>query len=269
VTVPLELGLTGKRAVVVGAGFGIGRDTSLSLAAAGASVVCADVDGDRAQQVVSEITAAGGQAAPFVGDMTERAAVEGLRDASLATFGGADVVVDIIGLAWNLGIVEMTDELWDRNFRFNLWHNYLVTQVFARQMIAQGSGGSIVHTVSATGFLPHIGSVAYSAAKAGLISLIQSSAVELAPHSIRVNGVAPGVIDTPRRRNEFTETSIANSLRNVPMRRFGTTQEIVNTAVFLSSGLASYTTGQIYLVDGGAMAVGPFPSALPAPDADR
>ncbi|WP_432842259.1 SDR family NAD(P)-dependent oxidoreductase [Dactylosporangium sp. CA-092794] len=260
---PLDFGLAGKRAVVVGAGFGIGRDTSLTLAAGGASVMCVDIDPARAEDIKSEILTGAGKAEAFAGDMTDRAAVEALRDATTASFGGADIVVDIIGVAWNLGILEMTDDIWDRNFRMNLGHNYLVTQVFARQMRDQGTGGSIVHIVSATGFLPHVGSVAYSAAKAGLISLIQASAVELAPYSIRVNGVAPGVVDTPRRRAEFTETSVANSLRNVPMRRFGTTQEIADTAVFLSSSLATYITGQVYLVDGGAMAVGPFPSALP------
>ncbi|WP_236794765.1 SDR family NAD(P)-dependent oxidoreductase [Amycolatopsis sp. GM8] len=259
----LDYGLAGKHAVVVGAGLGIGRDCAMTLASAGAAVMCVDIDEQRAAEVARAVTESGGKAASFVGDVTVRANVEALRDETDSVFGGADVVIDIVGLAFNFGILEISDEDWDRNFRLNLVQNFLVTQVFARYLREREIAGSIVHIGSATGFLPHIGSVAYSAAKAGLNSLIQSSAVELAPYSIRVNGVAPGVVDTPRRRAEFTDASVTASLKNVPMRRFATTQEIANTAVFLSSGLASYISGQIYLVDGGAMAVGPFPSALP------
>ncbi|WP_344418096.1 SDR family NAD(P)-dependent oxidoreductase [Pseudonocardia ailaonensis] len=257
--------MTGKRAVVVGAGLGIGRDTALSLAEAGASVMCVDLVAERAEKVAGEVHEIGSTAATFVGDVTDRVAVESLGAETVSALGGVDIVVDIVGLAYNVGVLEAADRSWDANFRLNLYHNFLVTQVFARQMVKAGNGGSIVHIGSATGFLPHIGSLPYSAAKAALISMIQSSAVELAPHSIRVNGVAPGVIDTPRRNREFTETSVAASLRNVPMQRFGTTQEIANVAVFLSSSLASYVSGQVYLVDGGAMAVGPFPSALGNP----
>lgn len=261
----LNFGLSGKRAVVVGAGLGIGRDTALSLAEVGASVMCVDVDAARAEKVAAEIGESGGRAATFVGDVTDRDVVEALGAETTSALTGVDVVIDIVGLAYNVGVLEAADHTWDANLRLNLFHNFLVTQTFARQMVEAGTGGAFVHIGSATGFLPHVGSTPYSAAKAGLISLVQSSAVELAPHGIRVNGVAPGVIDTPRRHQQFTADSIVASLRNVPMKRFGTTQEIANVAVFLASDLASYVSGQMYLVDGGAMAVGPFPSALDRP----
>ena len=266
IDVTLSFGLAGKRAVVVGGGLGIGRDTALCLGAAGATVVCVDIDAGRAANVRDEIVNAGGRASSFDGDVTTRHVVEKLCDDVANRFGGADIVIDIVGVASNLGILDMTDDVWDENFRLNLRHNFLVTQVFARHMRDTNIAGSIVHIASAVGFVPHTGSVAYSAAKAGLISLIQSSAVELAPHSIRVNGVAPGVIDTPRRRPTFSPNASSASLEKVPMKRYGSTHEIANVAVFLASDLASYITGQTYLVDGGAMSTGPFPSALPRPE---
>jgi len=253
-------GLTDKRAVVIGAGQGIGRQSALALASAGASVVCADIRAERGKEVVKEIVDRGGCAVPFSGDMTKRIAVQQLQEASVAALGGVDVVVDIIGQALPGGLLDMSDETWNASFKINLLHNFLVTQIFGVYMRDAQIQGSFVHMGSAAGYVPSRGYPAYSAAKAALRSLIHSSSVELAPHAIRINGIAPGAIDTPRLRTDPNGTTAPDPrrVRNIPLGRLGSTQDVANLVVFLASDLASYVTGQTYLVDGGVLSMSPF-----------
>lgn len=267
----MEIELRGKRTVVAGAGQGIGEAIALALAASGAQVVCADIDAGRAERVVAEIKSSGGTSYAHAADLTVGTHVDELRTAALDLLGGVDIVIDIIGQAMVTSILGADEELWDRNLAVNLRHNYLMTRAFASVMIEQSVRGAFVHVASISGIVGHAGNSPYSAAKAGLITLIKSAAVELAPYGIRVNGVAPGSIDTPRLRQRYPDGHQARLAQAVPLGRRGTVAEIANVAVFLASDLASYVTAQTLIVDGGATAVFPFPlvgasGPLPAGD---
>lgn len=254
----LDFGLTGRRAVVAGAGEGMGRACALTLAAAGCSVVCADLDQERAAKVASEIIAAGGKAAPFAGDVTQRSTVEALRDAAIAELGGVDVVVDIIGQSIWGGLFATSDERWERNYQMNLQHGFLITKVFAEYLRDERIDGRFVHMASVGGMAGYANNIGYGAFKAGLISLIRATSVELARFGIRINGVAPGTIETPR--TKFTDEAFKQKvLDSVPLHRQGSVQDIANLVLFLASDLSSYITGQTIVIDGGSMGLLPFP----------
>jgi NAD(P)-dependent dehydrogenase (short-subunit alcohol dehydrogenase family) len=253
----IDFALRGSRVVVAGAGEGMGRATALTLAAAGARVMCADITRERVEKVVAEIAATGGVAHAFDGDLCDRATVEALVASAVSTLGGIDVSVDVIGQQTLAPLLEVSDEVWERNARMNLRHAVLLGQVAGRQMVDQGEGGSLVFVASVSGITGHPGNVAYSAAKAGLMAMIRSSGVELAPLGVRVNGVAPGWIDTPRIRATMGDDVLARRGSVVPMGRLGSVQDIADAATFLASPRSKYITGQTLVVDGGAM--GQFP----------
>jgi NAD(P)-dependent dehydrogenase (short-subunit alcohol dehydrogenase family) len=249
----IDLGLTGKRAVVSGAGYiperaGHGRFTALNLAEAGATVACIDIDSDRAKGIVAEIEAAGGSAFPVVADMTVRAEVQRAIDEVVGELGGIDVGVDIIGGAtWDYA-QDFDDTDWNWTITNNLTHVLYLFQTIGKQIIKQGTGGSLVALASVDGIAPAHLHAPYGAAKAGVISLAKTFSYEYGPHGIRVNAVAPGNVgsgneDLPE--DEFG-ADVCNSL--APPRA----HDIANAALFLSSKLAERITGQTLIVDGGA-----------------
>lgn len=255
----IDLGLEGKRALVSGAGFrperaGHGRATALRLAAAGAVVACVDIDEGRAKDVAAEITAAGGSAFPVVADMTDDAQVRGALDHAVATMGGLDICVDIIGLATWGRLEEFSDEDWFGGLKQNLTHVFFLYRAAARLMIRQGTGGSLAAITSVDGLGPSTGHLAYGAAKAGLISLTKTLSEELGPHGIRVNAVAPG--------------NVGGNVWDAPDVPFGSNPvnplapprpvDIGNALLFLSSELAARITGQTIVVDGGATTRSPW-----------
>jgi NAD(P)-dependent dehydrogenase (short-subunit alcohol dehydrogenase family) len=255
----IDLGLSGKRAVVSGAGFiasraGHGRSSALSLARAGATVVCIDIDKERALAIVAEIEAAGGQAYPIVADMTERDQVERAMDLAVEAVGGVDVCVDIIGKAAFHRVEDISDEAWHWTMKNNLTHVLHLFQAAARQMIRQGAGGALVAIASVDGIGASGYHAAYGTAKAGVISLTRTFADELGRYGIRANVVAPGNVgggnwDEPDA--EFGSDPI-NPL--APPRG----RDIGNAVLFLSSALASRITGQTLIVDGGATIRSPW-----------
>jgi len=248
----IDLGLTAKRALVSGAGYiperaGHGRITALKLAEAGASVACIDIDAGRAQGIVAEIAAAGGQAVAVVADMTDRAEVRRALDEVVEALGGIDVCVDIIGGArWDT-VEDFTDADWQWTIHNNLTQVFYLFQEVGRRMIAQGTGGSIVAIASVDGIAAAAYHVAYGAAKAGVISLTRTFADELGRYGIRVNAVAPGNVgsgneDQPEGRYAVDSTNPLAAPR---------ARDIGNAALFLSSDLAARITGQTLIVDGG------------------
>jgi NAD(P)-dependent dehydrogenase (short-subunit alcohol dehydrogenase family) len=237
----------GRTFVVVGAGQGMGRQSCHALAQAGASrVVCVDIDSERAGDVAAEI----GCGVAWAGDGTSRPEVRRLASDLAGALGTVDGLIDIVGLAYWSDVLNVDDELWDRQFDICLRHAFLLTQEVGRLMVDQGSG-SFVFIASVSGLSGAPRHAAYGAAKAGLMSWVRSVAVELGPHGIRANAIAPGGIVTPRGRAMMGDDRIEAMGNDSPLRRMGETSEIAGVALFLSSPLSSYITGQTLVVDGG------------------
>lgn len=250
----IDLGLEGKRAIVSGAGYiperaGHGRFTALQLAAAGAIVACVDIDEGRAHGIVGEIEAAGGKAFPVVADMRVLAEVERAIDEAVRGLGGAvDVCVDIVGKATWDKAEEFGERVWDATIRENLSQVFYLFQVVGRQMVRQGSGGSMVALASVDGIAAARYHAPYGAAKAGVISLAKTFADELGRYGIRVNAVAPGNVGSGNEDQPPGEYAV-NGVNPLAAPR---AHDIANAVLFLSSALAARITGQTLVVDGGA-----------------
>ena len=250
----IDLGLSGKRAVVSGAGYipgraGHGRASTLRLAEAGATVACIDFDEGRAEAIVSEVEAAGGKAFPVIADMTDRQQVERALDEAASLLGGIDVCVDIIGKALWEKAEDFSDEDWVWTIENNLTQVFYLFRATARHMIRQGTGGSIVALASVDGIAAAGFHSAYGAAKAGVISLVRTFADEMGRHGIRVNAVAPGNVGSGN--EDQPEGQWAVSAINPLAAPRG--RDIGNAVLFLSSDLAARITGQTLIVDGGAI----------------
>lgn len=249
----IDLGLSRKGAVVSGAGYvpqraGHGRSCALKLAEAGATVACIDIDRDRAEGIAAEIEENGGTALPIVADMTVPADVERAVNEAAAGLGSIDVCVDIIGGArWDKA-ESFSDEDWQWTMLNNVTQVFYLFQVVGRQMITQGTGGSIVALASVDGIAAAAMHAPYGAAKAGVISLAKSFAQELGRYGIRVNTVAPGNVGAGNEgwpEGRWAVDSV-NPLAPPPTRDIG------NAVLFLCSALAERITGQTLVVDGGA-----------------
>jgi NAD(P)-dependent dehydrogenase (short-subunit alcohol dehydrogenase family) len=247
------LHLHGRRFLVIGAGQGIGRQTSHALAQLGARVACADVDPDRAADVATEVD---GHA--MVGDVTRRPDVERIVNDAAHLLGGLDGIVDIVGMAHFASLLDLTDDEWDWHFDVVLRHAYLALQIGGRALVAAG-GGVMAFVASASGITSAPRHAAYGAAKAALMSLVRTGAVELGPSGVRVNAVAPGVVWTPRISVQLGDKGRARNEANAPLRRVALPADIAGALLFLCSDLAAYVSGQVIVVDGGVGAKFPYP----------
>jgi 3-oxoacyl-[acyl-carrier protein] reductase len=249
----IDLGLEGKRIAVSGAGYfpgraGHGRRSSLTLAAAGATIACIDIDEGRAAGIVEEITSAGGKAFPVIADMTDRAQAERALDEASGTLGGLDGSVSIIGQAtWDRAEL-CSDEDWEWTMRQNLTHVFYLFQGVGRRLIEQGTGGTMVAIASVDGTVAAAHHAPYGAAKAGVISLVKTFADELGKYGVRVNAVAPGNVGFGNDDQPENEWPV-NGINPLAAPR---AQDIANAVLFLSSSLSARITGQTLIVDGGA-----------------
>ncbi len=258
----LDLGLRGKRALLAGAGQGMGRACALGLAEAGARIVCLDVDEAAALVVAEQVHAQGGECHARAVDVRSRAAVNSAVADAAETLGGIDVVIDIIGENWWNWVLDLTDDDWADSFDLVLRHFFYLVQAAAPRMIAQGTGGAFVSVSSISGFFAAPRHAAYGAAKAGMNAFIKTACVELGADGIRLNAVAPGSIRTPRVIAMLGDSGMSRSQDHIPMGRMGEPEDIARVALFLASDLAGYVTGQTILCDGGAAAQ--FPLSLPS-----
>lgn len=237
-----------KIAIVTGAAHGIGAAIARRLACEGASVLVADREAQAAQAVVEDIIAGGGSAAAHAVDVRERAQVDTMVAAAVERWGRLDIQVSNAGITDREPFLTMTDALWERVLQTNLFGTFYCGQAVARQMIAQGAGGRIVHVASNSGLFGGRGRAAYGASKAGIINLTQTMAIELAEHAILVNAVAPG---PTRTRITKTDVPPPSALARMPLARFGRPEEIAAVAAFLASDECSFTTGHVLEADGG------------------
>jgi 3-oxoacyl-[acyl-carrier protein] reductase len=255
-------GLTGKKALIIGGGQGMGESTARWLARAGCDVALVDLLAERADRVGQEVAAIGRQAFTIVGDVLDDSQISRIVTEAEAKLGGLDVMVSIVGAATWGSLLETTATAWDQQMQLNLRYFFLTAREVAQSMVRRGQGGAIVGIASVDGQRASPMHGAYGAAKAGLINLVQTMAIEWAPHRIRVNAIAPGHIVTPRLYDTPQRTEMyAASL--LPMRRRGTTDDIGKAALFLTSDLADYITGTTLDVDGGLLAANMFSGGLP------
>ena len=246
--------LAGKVAAITGGALGIGRATALLFAAEGATVAVGDVHNPAADTVVEEITTRGGRAIAVGVDVGEASQVQAFVDRVVAEYGRLDVMFSNAGIAHSAPFLDHPEAQWHRVLRVNLTGVFLCGQIAARQMMKQGSG-RIIATASINGFRGVENLVGYNVAKAGVIELTKTMAVELAQHGITVNAIAPAQIDT-RLTQRFSDDARQRRTERIPMGRFGDVDEVARAALFLASDDASYITGHTLAVDGGYLAGG-------------
>lgn len=245
------LGLAGKVCVVTGSGSGIGEETAKRFALAGARVAVLDRDRASAERVATEIQAAGGRALALAADVSDEQEIRQAAEQVERVLGLCNVLVNNAGVQFPEPLLRMDLAQWKRALDVNLTGALVCSQAFAPHMV-QGGGGSIVHVGSVTGTHPRADGGAYSTSKAGVAMLARQLAVELGPHGIRSNTVAPGYIKTPLSARNYADPTIAVARqRMVPLGRIGSTQEVADLILFLASDRASYLTGQTVGADGG------------------
>jgi 3-oxoacyl-[acyl-carrier protein] reductase len=246
--------LEGRVAAITGGGLGIGRATGLLFAAEGAAVALGDLEIGAAQTVSREIGALGGRAIAVGVDVGEAGEVQAFVDRVVAEFGRLDVMFANAGIAHAAPFLDHPEGQWHRVLRVNLTGVFLCCQAAARQMVKQG-GGRIITTASINGFRGVENLVGYNVAKAGVVELTRTMAVELAQHHITVNAIAPAQIDTRLTRGLSPEAR-QRRVERIPLGRFGEPHEVARAALFLASDDASYVTGHTLAVDGGYLAGG-------------
>ena len=256
------LGLSGRKALVVGGASGIGRATSLLLARAGADVVVGDIIPENAAKVAAEAGALGVYAGSVGGDVTvEVEAVQAVQQAIELHGGQLDILVNIVGFAGWKSLFEIDDETWQLDISRNLTQHLYVSRAAARHMIDSGTGGRLALVASVSGIYGAPNHGAYGAAKAGLMDLVRTMSQEWGMHGIRVNAVAPDCIGTPRVRATYESQGIdlVDQAREqgIPLGRFGEPDEIAGALAYLVSDLSTFVTGQTLIVDGGTHAAFP------------
>ena len=248
-----RFGLGGKVAVVTGAGKGIGRAVSETLAAAGAAVAVQDLVAADAERVAAGIRERGGRAIAVAGDAASETAIDDLITRTGAELGGLDVLVNNAGIYPFTDFLDIPTAQWDQVVALNLRGTFLATQRAGRVMAQGRRGGRIVNIASVQAMRPTAPGVAhYNVSKAGVVMLTKSAALELAPHGIAVNAVAPGIIDTPGTHPMIAKASFGDPKTRVPFTgRWGVPEDVANVVLFLASPAASYVSGETIIVDGG------------------
>jgi 3-oxoacyl-[acyl-carrier protein] reductase len=253
---PENVLLNGKVAVVTGGGAGIGRGIAQTFTAFGARVAILERAPGRGARVAAELEAKGGEALGLEVDVRDGDAVERAMAQSVDRFGAIDILVNNAGGVFAAPFLETREKGWDALHRANLKHIYHCTQSASRRMIEQGRGGSIINVVSIEGVRAAPLYATYAAAKAGAISFTKTLALELAPHGIRVNALAPDICLTEGLRELMDEKSLERAKLTVPLGRLGQPEDLGGAAVFLASDMSRYLTGETLHVDGGTHAAG-------------
>ncbi|HEX3822755.1 MAG TPA: 3-oxoacyl-[acyl-carrier-protein] reductase [Candidatus Sulfotelmatobacter sp.] len=245
------MSLSGKVAFVTGASQGIGRACAVKLAKEGAAVAVAARNHEKLNELVAEITSAGGKAAPVALDVAEEEQVKTAIKAAIAQFGKIDILVNNAGITRDQLVMRMKRADWDSVLQTNLTAAYLCIQAVISSMLKQ-RWGRIINITSVFGQMGQAGQANYSASKAGLIGLTMAIAREVGSRSITCNAVAPGFIETAMTAvlsDEFKQTAV----KQIPLGRVGTSDDVANAVAFFASEEASYITGHVLSVNGGML----------------
>ena len=246
--------LTGQRAIVTGASRGLGRHFALTLARAGAQVALVARGIDRLEEAVKEIEGFGGCAAAIQVDVTDGESVRACIETAENALGPIDILVNNAGIAVTKPLLEHAEEDWDSVLDTNLKGVWLMGQEVARRMVHHGQGGSIINITSVLGERGISQLPGYCASKGGIINLTRAMAVELAPHGIRVNTIAPGYIETDMNRHFFATPAGQRLIKRIPQRRLGQVGDLDGVLLLLASNASQYITGSVITIDGGQSA---------------
>ena len=251
--------LQNKTAIVTGGAMGIGYGVAYRLAEAGANVVIADINEEIGNKAVQELNANGWKAAFVKTDVSDEKNVQATIDFAIKTFGGIDILVNNAGIYPIIPVMQMTPADFEKILAVNLKSVFLFTKAVSETMIKQGRGGKIINITSIDALHPSaVGLAVYDASKHGLWGFTKNTALELAPHNIQVNAIAPGGINTPGAgagapKTPQIEAIQKKFLEKIPMKRMGEPDDIGKVALFLASDLSSYMTGSQIVVDGGVL----------------
>jgi len=241
--------LQNQIAVVTGAGRGIGRAIALKFASEGADVVCVSRTLENSQKVAAEIQALGRKAWAYAVDVANSQAVAETAEKILAEAGRVDILVNNAGVTRDGLLMRMSDEDWDAVLDTNLKGAFSFTKAFCRSFAKQRSG-RIINVASVIGLIGNGGQANYAASKAGLIGFTKSVAREFASRGVTANALAPGFIETDM-TSVLAPALKEGILNNIPLKSFGTAEDIAHAALFLASPASRYITGQVLAVDGG------------------
>lgn len=249
--------LTGKTAFVPGGYGGIGKAVAWGLALNGARIAVAGRNGAKAEAVAAELTAMGHEAIGCELDASSVTEIEQVTDQVAKTLGGVDILVNCIGINIKQRLTEVTEEAFDEVYRANLKSAMFLGQAAARAQIAAGNGGRQIHMLSvssARGFYGQ-GYSAYCSTKGAMIMLVRQHALELAPHRILVNGVAPTYVVTEMLRDAMSDPATAKVLEaSIPLGKLAETADVVGPTLFFAAPVSDFVTGQVLYVDGGITA---------------
>jgi glucose 1-dehydrogenase len=244
-------------AIVTGAGIGIGFEVARQLASLGAKVVLNDIDEDLAKIARQKIIEQGGICEAFGGDISEINIINGIVAFTVEKFGQLDILIANAGITTFGNFLEYQPDSMQKLLQVNLFGTFFLTQAATKQMVLQGNGGSILLTSSVTAHQAHENLAAYGMTKAGIEQLAKNLVIDLSPHQININTIAPGATLTERTLQD--SEYISTWSRITPTGRPSTVQDIANAAVFLVSPLSRQITGQTLVIDGGWTSVGVSP----------
>jgi NAD(P)-dependent dehydrogenase (short-subunit alcohol dehydrogenase family) len=248
--------LEGKVGLVTGGTSGIGRDTAVLFAKAGAKVVVSGRREPEGQETIELIGAAGGDGLFVKADVSKASDVETLIQKAVERFGRLDIAFNNAGIegVW-VPIVRQSEEDWDRTIDINLKGVWLCLKYEIRQMLLQGGGGAIVNMASVVGLIGAAGAAAYSASKHGVMGLTKAAALETARNGIRINAVCPAAVETTMAERLYNAPAVHKYVLSChPVGRFGRPAEIAEAVVWMCSDRASFMTGQSLVIDGGFLA---------------
>ena len=245
-----------RKAFVTGAAHGLGAAIALGLARDGFDLAVSSRQPEKLADVVAQLEGAGARAVPVALDVNSQSSIAHAMSQVTGAFGNLDVLANNAGVLLRKAALEVTPEEWQAVMSVNLTGTFFMSQQMGRHLIASGRPGCIISIASTFGVVGFAGRSTYGISKAGIMQMTRMLAIEWAEHGIRVNAIAPGTVETPARAAAFAAEPRRREMmiNRIPLRRFGTAEEVAGLACYLASPQAAYITGQTVLLDGGLTA---------------